>query len=205
MILRWVPVVVALTGQAVPPPTSPPPAVPPATVQAAPAQSPRPAQRLFNETATAQLVIAKAVHDANEDGIRALIVWCANDNARCAAYDTARKGPGMNLFWADEYKIANVDVGKGEKNADIAKSYGVTLKADDLPFLTVLDGNGKVIANISGRALAASETTFDSAKISAFLKQHQAPNPDANAQFGAALAQAQKDNKVLFLWYTAPW
>jgi len=206
MILQFVPVMLVLTGQAAPPPTSPPPAtMKPAIVQTTPAQSPRPAPKLFNEAVTAESVIEKAVHDAHTDGIRALIVWCANDNDRCAAYDAARKGREFSVFWADEYKIANVDVAKGDKNVDVAKKYGVTLKAADLPFLTVLDQNGKVVANISGRELTTSEGTFDSAKIAAFLKQNQAPYPDAIKPFEAAVVQAKKENKTLFLWYTAPW
>ena len=46
---------------------------------------------------------------------------------------------------------------------------------------------------------------FDSAKIAAFLKQNQAPYPDAIKPFEAAVVQAKKENKTLFLWYTAPW
>ena len=197
MIMSWIPVMIALTGQAVPPPQT----APPATVQTAP----RPVPKQFNETADAKAQIDKAVHGANEDGIRALLIWGANDSDRCLAFETVRKTV-KGTFWADEYKVASIDVGKLDKNVDLAKSYGVTLKAEDLPLLTVLDGQGKVVANVSSRDFeTGTSTPYDATKLAAFLTRHQAPNPDANKEFELALAQAKKDNKVLFLWYTAPW
>jgi len=206
MILHWVPVMIALAGQAAPPPTqTAPPTVRPATVQTTPAQTPRPVPKQYDEAATAQAVIAKAVEAANTDDIRALILWGANDNPRVQAFDVARRTvPGT--FFSVEYKIGFVDVGKADRNVDVAKSYGVTLSADALPFLTVLDQKGKVVANISSRELAADTGTgFDTKKVAAFLAMHQAPAPDAIKPFEAAVVQAKKEGKTLFVWYSAPW
>jgi|SoiMethySBSTD1v2_1073268.scaffolds.fasta_scaffold812413_1 hypothetical protein len=205
MILQWVPVLIALTGQAAPPPTSPPTVVRPATVQTAPAQTPRPAPKQYDETATARSVIEKAVEAANTDDIRALIIWGANDNPRVQAFDVARRTAGATFF-SDEYKVGFVDVGKADKNLDVARQYGVTLSADALPFMTVLDQKGKLVANISSRELAAAEGTgFDNKKVAAFLAKHQAPAPDAIKPFEAAVVQAKKEGKTLFVWYSAPW
>ena len=191
MTLNWLPVVVLLAGQAAPPP----------------AQTPRPVPPLYNETATAQSVITKAVDGANTDGIRALVIWGANENDRCKAFEVTRRSRDVTpVFFSDEYKLAYVDVGKADKAVDVAKSYGVTLSDDALPFLTVLDQKGKVVANISSRELAAADGAgFDGKKLAAFLTKHQAPFPDANAQFAAGLKQAKATGKPLFLWYTAPW
>jgi len=203
MILQWLPVIVALTGQATPPPTAPPTLLPPAT---AAVQSPRPVPKTYNETADAKTLIEAAVHAANTDDIRALVVWGANENERCAAFDKARTSRDLYNAFADEYKAAYVDVGKADKNLEIAKAYGVKLEADALPALTILDQKGKVIANLSSRALAASEGPgFDSKKLAAFLTEHQAPQPNATAQFEEGLKQAKSQGKTLFIWFSAPW
>src|SRR5262245_42906668 len=115
MILQLLPVMVALTGQAIPPPITPPTA-PPVTVRPAvqvvpgtPAQSPRPAPKLYNETADAKATIEAAVHAANTDDVRALVIWGANDSERCTAFEVARRAAG-GTFFSDEYKVAYVDV-----------------------------------------------------------------------------------------------
>ena len=126
MILHWVPVMIALTGQAAPPPTqTAPPPVRPATVQTAPAQTPRPVPRQYNETATAKSVIEKAVEAANTDDIRALIIWGANDNPRVQAFEVARRTAG-GTFFSDEYKLGFVDVGKAEASIDGSSVYTIT-------------------------------------------------------------------------------
>ena len=101
----------------------------------------------------------------------------------------------------------NVNVGHLDKNVDLAKSYGVTLKADGLPALTVLDAAGKVLANTDAVALRldADPAGIDPVKLAAFLKSHQAPAPDAVAPFEAALKQAKREGKTVFVWFSAPW
>jgi hypothetical protein len=212
MILRLLPVVLAMAVQASPPPqtTPPPPArVVPAQPVAAAGQTPRPAPKLYNETANAKDAIDGAVKAADTDDIRVLINWGANDNPRCAAYATAQRAKETNAtfsWFSDEYKPVYVDVGNADKNLDLAKAYGVKLDADTLPALTVLDQKGKVVANVSSKDLAAAEGAgFDPKKIAAFLTQYKAPAPDAIAPFEAAVKQAKREGKTLFVWFSAPW
>ena len=83
----------------------------------------------------------------------------------------------------------------------------MTLTAGSLPAFTVLDESGKAI----GRAVAqdfagADPVTLDPKKVAAFLASHQAPPPpDPEPQLRAALGQAKKDGKYVFLWFSAPW
>lgn len=209
MVLQLLPVVLAMTVQAAPPPQTPPVRTVPAQTIAAPAQTPRPVPKLYNETANAKDAIDAAVKAADTDDVRVLINWGANDDARSTAYATAQRAREVNAtfnFFSDEYKPVYVDVGKADKNVDLAKAYGVTLDAAALPALTVLDQKGKVVANISSRDLAAADGTgFDSKKIAAFLTQHKAPAPDAIAPFDAAVKQAKQEGKTLFVWFSAPW
>jgi hypothetical protein len=169
-------------------------------------QSPRPVPKTYDEAADAKKSIEAAVHAANTDDIRALIIWGANDNERCAAFDVARRSRDLGTAWSDEYKTAFVDVGKANKNLDVAKAYGVMLDADALPALTILDQKGKVVANLSSRELAANDGAgFDTKKFAAFLTGHQAPPPNATAQFEEGLKRAQSEGKTLFVWFSAPW
>jgi hypothetical protein len=205
MVFQLLPVLIAMAGQTAPPP---PVRTVPAQTIGAPAQTPRPAPKLYNETANAKDAVDAAVKAAATDDIRVLINWGANDDPRCTAYATAQRAREVNAkfnFFSDEYKTVNVDVGH-DKNLDLAKAYGVKLEAAALPALTVLDQNGKVVANVSSRDLASADGAgFDSGKIAAFLTQYKAPAPDAIAPFEAAVKQAKREGKTLFVWFSAPW
>ena len=204
MTLFALPFILAMGGQAMPPPqqAAPPPA--PAAVQR-PAPAPR---KLYNETADAKAAIGTAVAAAAEDGIRVLVNWGGNDCARCASYGLAQRDPGFGVKLSDEYKVVNVDVGTADRNVDVARALGVTLAADALPAFTILDAKGAAIAQIDGRSLAsdADAAKVDGKKLGTFLKQYQAPPPPpGQPQLAAALAQAKRQDKQVFLWFTAPW
>jgi hypothetical protein len=99
-----------------------------------------------------------------------------------------------------------VDVGHADKNQDVARNYGMTLDASSLPAFTVLDTAGKPIARATGATLAAPEpAALDPKKVATFLTANQAPAPDADPPFKAALSQGKKEGKYVFLWFAAPW
>jgi thioredoxin 1 len=203
MVLHLLPLVVMMSGQSPPPP---PQEVKPAIVlPAKPAQAPR---KVYNETADAKAQIADAVKAAAGDEIRVLVNWGANDDERCAKFPALQRAPEMTATrFSDEYKLVYVDVGHLDKNLDVAQAYGANLTAGALPHFTILDQNGKVLANASATDLAvtADPAALDAAKMASFLTGHQAPAPEADGPFKAALSQARKEGKDVFLWFTAPW
>jgi hypothetical protein len=205
-MLHVLPIFLALGGQAAG--QQPPP--PPAKVQPAPAQAVQRAPApLYNESADARAAIATAVAGAATDDIRVLVNWGANDDPGCRKFVEAGRLPALaeSRFFSDEYKVVNVDVGRADRNADLAASYGVKLSAEALPALTVLDASGEVLANTTAAALRpeGDASGIDAAKVAAFLARHQAPAPDATAQFDAALRQAKREDKMVFVWFSAPW
>jgi hypothetical protein len=209
MVLHLLPLVLAMSGQAPPPQQAPPPppqqTVPAATV--APRQAPAP-RKIYNETAGAKALIATAIAGAEESDIRVLINWGANDDERCTKFPQVQRSPEIATprFFSDEYKVAYVDVGHLDKNMDIAATYGAKPAAGDLPYFTILDAHGKVLANASATEMAGDDpAAVDPKKFAAFLAKHQAPAPDANPPFQAALSQAKRDGKYVFLWFSAPW
>jgi hypothetical protein len=195
-----------LAGQAPPPQASPAPSKPP---QQAP-------PKLYNETADARAQIDAALKAAAEDAIRVLINWGANDDEACTKFQQDMNGRGstnpayetIRTKLSNEYRYIRVDVGHLDKNQDLAASYGVRLSAGALPHLTVLDKHGNVLAQQPSRDLAVapgSPTAYDPEKIAAFLKQHQVPPAAADPLFAAAIAEARRDGKYVFLWFSAPW
>jgi hypothetical protein len=204
MTLSLLSLVLAMSGQAAPPPPQPPPTVAPAIVQKAP-PAPR---KVYNETADAKAQIAAAVASAAEDDIRVLINWGANDEEACTKYQQVQRAPEVSSKFRDDYKLVYVDVGHLDRNIDLAKSFGVTLAAGALPHFTILDAKGKVLAQMSATSLASDTdaAAFDAKKMGAFLTTHQAPAPPpVGPVFDAALTQAKREGKQVFVWFAAPW
>lgn len=153
--------------------------------------------------------MARALELADVDDTRVLISWGTNDNEWCRKFTETTRLPEVRTtrFESVEYHVVNVDVGKLDKNLDLAKQYGVTLKEELLPMLTVLDQHGKVIAQASAPDFISpgKPDVFDPAKVAAFFTLHQAPAPDAIAPFEAAVKRAKAEGKHVFVWFSAPW
>ena len=153
--------------------------------------------------------LARALELADIDDIRVLIKWVASDNelSRKFALTTSSPEVRKTRFDGIEYHVVSVDVGKLDKNLDLARQYGVELKEASLPMLTVLDQQGKVIAQASAPDFMSRDTpgVFDPARVAAFFTLHQAPAPDATAPFETAVKQAKTEGKLVFVWFSAPW
>jgi hypothetical protein len=204
MTLAMLSLALTMSGQAAPPAQQPPPTVAPATIQKTPAVP----RKVYNETADAKAQIDAAVKTAAEDDIRVLINWGANDDEACTKYQQVQRAPEVSSKFRDDYKLVSVDVGHLDKNVDLAKSFGVTLAAGALPQFTILDARGKVLAQLSAKSLASDTdpAAFDAKKMGAFLTTHQAPAPPpVGPVFDAALAQAKREGKQVFVWFAAPW
>ncbi len=163
----------------------------------------------FNENADARADIKTALDTAAIDDIRVLIVWGTNDDSGSRLFLASRQAPAISktAFFTNEYRTVNVDVGHIDRNRDLANGYNAKLKNDSLPALTVLDSNGIVLANTNADSLRpdVDPSGIDPEKVAAFLKLHKAPAPNAVAQFEDALKKAKKENKIVFVWFSAPW
>jgi thioredoxin 1 len=207
MLVPVVPLLLMLAGQAPPPQTAPAPA---------PARPQPSTPKLYNEAADARAQIAAALKAAAEDDIRVLVNWGANDDEACAKFQQDLSGRGstnpayevIRTKLSNEYRLVRVDVGRLDRNQDLAAKYRVALSAGALPHLTVLDRNGSVVAQQSARDLASAPggaTVYEPEKIAAFLTQFQVAPVPADPLLAAALAEAKRDGKYVFLWFSAPW
>lgn len=153
--------------------------------------------------------MAKALELADVDDIRVLIKWGNNDSESCRQFEQTLNLPEVRKtqYASTEYHVVNVDVGNLDRNLDLAKQYGVTLRRELLPMLTVLDDKGKVLTQASAPDFVSrgKPGAFDPATVAAFFRLHQAPAPDAVGPFDAAVKQAKAEGKLVFVWFSAPW
>lgn len=100
--------------------------------------------------------------------------------------------------------MVHVNVGKFDVNMDLAAKYGADLKAAGIPYLTVLDGAGKPLANQETGSLE-SGPVHDPKKVMSFLTGLRAPPQDAHAVLADARARAKEAEKRVLLAFEAPW
>src|SRR5262249_48867721 len=82
------------------------------------------------------------------------------------------------------------------------------LKKNGVPYLTVLDVEGKVLANQATDPFETKEEGkkgHDAKKLQEFLTTHQAKPLKAETVLEAALAEAAKSERNVFLHFGAPW
>ena len=174
---------------------------------AAPARAQQPAEQppVYDEKADARADIAAALARAQRDNRRVLVQWGANWCGWCKKlHALCSENAEVRQELLYEFDVVRVDVGQFDKNMDIAAGYGAALKDTGIPYLTVLAADGKVLVNQDTGSLEAGPN-HDPAKVLAFLTAHQAPYLKAADRYQAALAEATKQQKHLFLSFGAPW
>jgi thiol:disulfide interchange protein len=168
-----------------------------------------PPPQLYDESAAAEKDIAAALARAKKKNKRVLIQWGANWCGWCIQLDqlfTGQRDVSRKLLY--EYEVLHVDIGKFDKHMELAETYGADLKQHGVPFLTVLDGGGKVLANQETGSLEGpegGEFGHDAARVAEFLTTHQAKYEKAEELLRAALQEAAAREKRVFLVFGAPW
>jgi len=189
--------------------TDPAPAAPAAQSAATPGATPAAPQDarkpIYDETADGARAIAAAIARAQIENRRVLIQWGANWCPWChKLHETCATNADLRKELQYEYEVVLVDVGRFDKNFDLAARYQADLKATGIPYLTVLDTEGKVVTNQETSSLEAG-SQHDPAKVLAFLQKNQATPVQADEQLSAALARGQQEHKPVLLRFGAPW
>jgi len=179
----------------------------PPAAQEAPA---RPAT--YDEAADARKQIDAAVARAGKENRRVLIQWGANWCGWChLLHEHMEKEKDVRRKLLYEYDVVLVDIGRFDKNLDLAERYGARFKdpqAGGVPYLTILDADGNVIANQETGSLESKvdgKNGHDAEKVLAFLAEHQADYLSAESILGDALRRAGAEKKMVFLHFGAPW
>lgn len=118
------------------------------------------AEAAYNETANAKADIRSALADAKLAKVPVLIVFGANWCGDCKVLDIAFKSGSAAPLIAKHFKIVKVDVGRMDRNVDIADSYGVPLKKG-IPAVAILSAEGNVIYLTKAGELADARNMGD--------------------------------------------
>jgi thiol-disulfide isomerase/thioredoxin len=105
-----------------------------------------------------------------------------------------------------EYQVVHVDVGRFDKNKELAARLGAEFKS--IPFLSILDGDGKGVVHQNTEPFETKvdgKDGHDAGKLLAWLTEHQATPVAAAAVLGAGLGAARRADKLVFLHFGAPW
>lgn len=164
---------------------------------------------IYDESADARGQIAEALAAAKRENRRVLIQWGANWCGWChLLHDLFEKNAQVKRTLLYEYDLVLIDIGRWDKNLDLAATYGADFKRAGVPYLTVLDADGNVLANQETGALEAKidgKPGHDPEKVLAFLKEHQAPYLSAESILSDGLKRAREEGKIVFLHFGAPW
>jgi thiol-disulfide isomerase/thioredoxin len=163
---------------------------------------------VYDESADSKADIAAAVTRAGKENRRVLVQWGGNWCGWCRLLHKLfheDKNIARKIFY--EYEVVLVDIGKFDKNTDLAEGYDAFtngFKKAGVPYLTVLDGNGQVVANQDTSVFEAGKA-YDSNKVLEFLTKNQAVYLEADGVLRKGLEKAGASGRRVFLHFGAPW
>jgi protein disulfide-isomerase len=102
------------------------------------------ADQPYDEAADAKLAIRQALAQAATTHVPVLVVFGANWCADCKILDMAMKTGTSAPLVSKDFRVVKVDVGRFDRNVDVAESYGVPLK-QGIPAIVVLSPTNKVL------------------------------------------------------------
>jgi protein disulfide-isomerase len=102
------------------------------------------AENLYSETADAKLEIKQALTQAAATQTPIIIVFGANWCGDCKMLDKAMKNGASAPLLSQDFKVVNVNVGRFDKNLDVAKTYGVPLKKG-IPAVVIISAKNEVL------------------------------------------------------------
>ncbi|WP_397570341.1 thioredoxin family protein [Schlesneria sp. T3-172] len=161
---------------------------------AAPAKPKR--RPIYDETADAKELIAKAIRRAQRDDKQVIIEWGGNWCGWCyLLHDCFTKVPEVAKIVNEEYELVLVDSNSNEK---LMKEYTGDHSVQGFPHLTIVDQEGKVLTNQDTEPLEQGRG-HDPALVTAFLSKWAVPKVDAEQLLSSKLELAKSsDKRVLF-------
>jgi thioredoxin 1 len=115
---------------------------------------------IYDEGADAKAAIKATLAEAEKAKLPVLVVFGANWCGDCRMLDaTFKNGPSAPLI-AKSFKVVKVDVGRFDRNVDIAEAYRVPLKKG-IPAVAVLSPQGKLLYATEGGELADARKMGD--------------------------------------------
>ena len=121
-------------------------------------------QSIFDEKADAHQQITAAIGEASKTGKNVILDFGANWCGDCHALEAQMQGPELATLIAKSFIVVNVDVGRFDKNLDLAQKYRIPLKKG-IPALAVLDPHGNLLySQDQGQFEDARHMTYEAIK-----------------------------------------
>ncbi|HEY6248825.1 MAG TPA: thioredoxin family protein [Candidatus Angelobacter sp.] len=99
---------------------------------------------LYRADVNAQQEITETLGEAAKEHKRVLLVFGANWCGDCYALDYGFHQPRIEPLLNANFKVVHVDIGRSDRNLDLAKKYQVDLEKG-IPSLAVLSSQGAVL------------------------------------------------------------
>ncbi len=158
---------------------------------------------IYDPKADLKQLVDQACARAKRDHSRVLVMiggnWCGWCHKLHDLFKSDREIARTLLY---EYRLVMADTEAAGADALIADWKADTSKG--VPYLVVLDGDGKVVTRQETGSLEEGDH-HDPKKVLDFLKAQAATPPDAQSALDAALARAASEDKRVFLHFGAPW
>lgn len=123
----------------------------------------------YDEAADARAEIRAAQAAAAQAKVPVLVVFGANWCGDCKVLDMAFKEGASAPLIARHFKVVKVDVGRFDRNVDIAEAYGVPLKSG-IPAVAVLSDQGRAVYATRAGELADARKMGDQGIHDFFVK-----------------------------------
>ncbi len=123
----------------------------------------------YDELANAPAQIQTSLQEAKVTNKPVLVVFGANWCGDCKVLDVSFKTGASAPLIQQHFKMVKVNVGKFDRNLDIAEAYGVPLKKG-IPAVAILSIDGKVIYATKTGELADARNMGDTAIYDFFVK-----------------------------------
>jgi protein disulfide-isomerase len=124
---------------------------------------------IYDEKADARSDISAALAHAAQAKKNVVLIFGANWCGDCRALDAQMHNPELAALIAQNYEIVKVNIGRFDKNSDLAQQYKVPIK-HGIPALAVLDSGGQLLyAMDQGQFADARHMSYES--IKAFFEQ----------------------------------
>lgn len=119
---------------------------------------------LYDEKADARKQIASAIAAASKSGKNIVLIFGANWCFDCRTLDEQMHKGELASLIEKSYVVVKIDVGRMNKNLDVATKYGVPVK-NGIPAVAVLDRRGKLLyAQDQGQFVDARHMPYESFK-----------------------------------------
>jgi thioredoxin 1 len=123
----------------------------------------------YEEGVDAKAQVSATLAQAARARLPTLIVFGANWCGDCKVLDHAFKEGASAPLIARSFKVVKVDVGRFDRNTDIAQRYGVPLKLG-IPAVAVISPDGKLVYATKGGELADARHMGDRGIYDFFVK-----------------------------------